>query len=292
MKGIILAGGNGTRLGPLTLAVSKHLLPIYDKPMVYYPLSVLMLSGITEILVVTSGRDAAAYRAILGDGSHLGLHIEYATQDEPRGIADALVVGADFLGGEPSCLALGDNFFYGQGFVDDLRSARATVESEGGACVFAYPVTDPRAFGVVEFGPDGVATSIEEKPADPRANTAVPGLYFFDGSAAALAAGLAPSARGELEITDLNRLYLSRGALRVVELGRGMAWLDAGTPEGLLQASQFVETIQARQGLYIACVEEVAWRQGFIDAADLATLGDRYRNTAYGAYLSALAHGR
>ena len=289
MKGIILAGGSGTRLGACTWAVSKQLLPIYDKPMIYYPLSVLMLTGISEVVVVTTPQDAAAYRAVLGDGSELGMQVEYRVQDAPNGIADALLVAADAVEGEPVCLILGDNFFYGQGFVENLLDARAAVESNGGACVFAYPVTDPRAFGVVEFDQGGRARSIEEKPANPRSKWAVPGIYFFDGNAVRYARELRPSERGELEITDLNRRYLSEGALRVVELGRGMAWLDTGTPQGLLQASQFVETIQARQGLYIACVEEVAYRQGFIGADRLPELADRYGKTEYAGYVHSLA---
>lgn len=285
MKGIILAGGSGTRLGACTWAVSKQLLPIYDKPMIYYPLSVLMLAGIRDITIITNPSDQKAFYTLLGDGTSLGCKFSYTVQESPRGIADALIVCADFLNGEDVCLILGDNIFYGQGFVDTLTAAKTNIN---GALVFGYPVTNPSDFGIVELDSEGTIISLEEKPEHPKSNLAIPGLYFYDSRAVEFAQNLAPSPRGELEITDLNRCYLDEDALSVVELGRGMAWLDTGTPQGLLQASQFVETIQARQGLYIACIEEVAWRMGFISPDELLARAKCYQNTHYGNYLAGL----
>jgi glucose-1-phosphate thymidylyltransferase len=282
MKGILLAGGAGTRLHPITRAVSKQLLPVYDKPLVYYPLSVLMLAGIRDVLVITTPHEQEAVRRLLGDGSALGLRIAWAAQPKPEGIAQALLIGRDFLAGGPSTLALGDNLFYGHGLPDVLRAA---VTRGPGATVFAYSVKDPERYGVVEFDARGRAVSLEEKPAAPRSRFAVTGLYVYDGEAPAIAARLRPSARGELEITDVNRAYLERGTLRVERLGRGFAWLDTGTTESLLQAAQFVHALEERTGLQVACLEEIAWQQGWIGAADVRRAADAMGKSAYAEYL-------
>ena len=262
MKGIILAGGRGTRLNPLTLAISKQLLPVYDKPMIYYPLSMLMLAGIRQILVISTPEDLPAFRRLLGDGARWGLRFEYAEQTEPRGLADAFLVGRQFISGSPVCLILGDNIFFGSGLADQLRTAAAL---DRGALVFAYSVRDPQRYGVIEFDADGRAISLEEKPSRPLSNYAVPGLYFYDEHVVQFAEALEPSPRGELEITDLNRSYMERSQLKVIPLGRGLAWLDAGTHELLLQAANFVQTVEERQGLMISCPEEIAYRMGYID---------------------------
>ena len=282
MKGIILSGGKGTRLYPLTIGVSKQLLPIYDKPMVYYPLSMLMLAGIRDILVISTPDALPAFRALLKDGSQLGLDFSYAEQAEPRGLADAFLVGREFIAEEPVCLILGDNIFFGHGLPYQLRGA---AQLNHGALIFAYPVRDPERYGVVEFDAQGMALSIEEKPARPRSHYAVPGMYFYDSQVAGLAASLKPSARGEIEITDLNNIYLSHGELRVEVLGRGVAWLDAGTHEALLQASNFVQTVQDRQGMMISCPEEIAFRLNFIDEKQLRKLARTMDNNQYGKYL-------
>lgn len=285
-KGILLAGGTGSRLWPATLAVCKQLLPVYDKPLVYYPLSVLMLAGIRDVLVISSPQDLPAFERLLEDGGRLGMRLSYAEQPRPEGIAQALLIARDFLQGHPSALILGDNIFYGQGFQAMLASASGRME---GATVFAYPVKDPERYGVVEMGARGEPLDLVEKPARPRSNLAVTGLYFYDAQALELAADLRPSARGELEITDLNRAYLRRGQLHVAVFSRGFAWLDTGTPASLMQAANYVEAVEQRQGLKIACPEEVAFRKGYIDAQQLRQLADRYPN-GYGDYLRALAH--
>jgi glucose-1-phosphate thymidylyltransferase len=282
MKGIILSGGKGTRLYPLTIGVSKQLLPVYDKPMVYYPLSMLMFAGIREILIISAPDALPAFRSLLKDGSHLGLKFSYAEQAEPRGLADAFLVGKDFIAGEPVCLILGDNIFFGQGLPAQLRNAAQLTH---GALIFAYPVRDPERYGVVEFDPNGMALSIEEKPAKPRSHYAVPGMYFYDSHVSDHAATLKPSARGEIEITDLNMIYLEQGQMRVEILGRGVAWLDAGTHEALLQAGNFVQTVQDRQGMMISCPEEIAFSLGFIDASQLRHLAQTMDSNQYGQYL-------
>jgi glucose-1-phosphate thymidylyltransferase len=282
MKGIILSGGKGTRLYPLTIGVSKQLLPVYDKPMVYYPLSMLMLAGIRDILIISTPEALPAFRSLLRDGSHLGLKFSYAAQAEPRGLADSFIVGKEFIAGEPVCLILGDNIFFGHGLPAQLRKS---AELTQGASIFAYPVRDPERYGVVEFDANGMALSIEEKPARPRSHYAVPGMYFYDSQVSDLAAQLQPSARGEIEITDLNMIYLKRGQLKVETLGRGVAWLDAGTHEALLQASNFVQTVQDRQGMMISCPEEIAYRLGFIQADQLRQQAKSMDSNQYGQYL-------
>ena len=284
-RGIILAGGAGTRLHPLTIAVSKQLLPVYDKPMIYYPLSVLMLAGIRRILVINTPHEQAQFQRLLGDGSQWGLSIEYAVQDQPNGLAEAFLIGRDFVGGEPSCLILGDNIFYGQGLSQLLTRADARTM---GASVFGYWVRDPQRYGVAEFGADGKVVSIEEKPAQPKSNYAVTGLYFYDGRASDFAAKLKPSVRGELEITDLNRCYLEDGSLQVERMGRGFAWLDTGTHESLIQAGNFIQTIEERQGLKIACPEEIAFEQGWINGEQLLKLAAPLAKSGYGDYLRGL----
>jgi glucose-1-phosphate thymidylyltransferase len=282
MKGIILAGGKGTRLYPLTMAVSKQLLPVYDKPMIYYPLSMLMLAGIREVLVITTREDSQQYQRLLGDGSRLGMHFHFAVQAVPRGLADAFIVGKEFIGDDDVCLILGDNIFFGHGMPEILRSA---AELETGAVVFAYPVRDPERYGVVEFDQSGKAISLEEKPLKPRSNYAVPGIYFYDNRVVGYAEELEPSPRGEIEITDINKRYLGDGELAVKVLGRGVAWLDAGTHESLLQASMFVQAVEDRQGMMISCVEEIAYRMGYIDKEILRKDAEELAGNEYGQYL-------
>jgi len=288
MKGIILAGGSGTRLFPMTLAVSKQLMPVYDKPMIYYPLTTLMLAGIREILIITTPHDAASFQHLLGDGSQWGLEISYAVQPEPKGLAQAFTIGADFVRGGPSCLVLGDNIFFGHGLPNALGEARRRIETGGGATVFAYQVSDPERYGVVAFDADKRAHSIEEKPADPQSNWAVTGLYFYDETVIDIAANIQPSPRGELEITDVNRAYLEAGTLAVELMGRGFAWLDTGTPDSLLEAASFVATLEKRQGMKIACPEEIAWHMGFIDNAGLEVATARLGKSDYANYLRKL----
>jgi len=286
-RGIVLAGGAGTRLHPLTLATSKQLLPVYDKPMVYYPLSTLMLSGIRDILLISTPQDIGGFQRLLGDGHRLGIDIQYAVQPRPEGLAQAFILGRDFIGSRPAALVLGDNLFYGRGFQELLARA---VRHTSGATIFGYPVRDPERYGVIEVGPAGQVLSIEEKPARPKSRYAVPGLYFYDNRVVEIAANLRPSPRGELEITDVNRVYLERGQLRVELFSRGFAWLDTGTHEALLQASNFVQTIEERQGLKIACLEEIAYERGFITAEQLERIGREMKN-AYGQYLLDLLQG-
>ena len=285
MKGIVLAGGKGTRLYPITKAVSKQILPIYDKPLVYYPISVLMLAGIRDVLIISTPADIGDYEDLLGDGKKLGMNFCYKVQDKPRGLADAFIVGEEFIGDDDVCLVLGDNVFYGP---DMTTMLKRTIERNEGATVFGYPVKDARSFGVVEVDDDGNGISIEEKPEKPKSNYAVPGLYFYDNSVVEIAKNVEPSARGEIEITSINNEYLRRGKLRVTLMRRGMAWLDTGTPDGMLKAAEFVEAVQSRQGFYIACLEEIAWRREFIDDAQLRKLGEELKVTDYGKYLLSL----
>ena len=289
MKGIILAGGSGTRLYPLTKAVSKQILPLYDKPLIYYPLSVLMLAGIREVLVISTPRDIALFRELFGDGGWLGMKFGYAVQDRPRGLADAFIVGKDFIGSDNVALVLGDNIFYGQSFTDTLRSAVSKIDSaQSDAVIFGYYVKNPTAYGVVEFDSEGKVLGIEEKPANPKSNYAVPGLYFYNNQVVRIAQGVQPSARGEIEITAVNNTYLAQGRLSVELLGRGMAWLDTGTYDGLLDASNFIATIQKRQGLYVSCIEEIAYKQGWLSKAQLLELAAGYK-TDYSNYLRYIA---
>ncbi len=285
MKGIVLAGGKGTRLYPMTKAISKQLLPIYDKPLIYYPLSVLLLAGIRDILIISTPVDIGDYKDLLGDGSKLGVHFEYKIQDRPRGLADAFILGADFIGDDDVCLVLGDNVFYGQDLTKIVSDAKKDLD---GAVVFGYPVKDATAFGVVEFDEDNNVISIEEKPEKPKSNYAVPGLYFYDNNVVEIARNVKPSARGELEITSVNNAYLEAGKLKVALMKRGMAWLDTGTPEGMLKAAEFVEAVQSRQGFYIACLEEIAWRREMIDTDQLRRIGEELKMTDYGQYLLSL----
>ncbi len=288
MKAIILAGGKGTRLYPNTIAVSKQLLPIYDKPLIYYPLSVLLLAGIKDILVISTPEDTPNYEKLLGDGSRIGVHIEYKVQDKPRGLADAFIIGEEFIGNDSVCLVLGDNVFYGQHFTGILNKAKSQAE-ENGAAIFGYPVKNPREFGVVEFDNEGNVISIEEKPENPKSEYAVPGLYFYNNEVVEIAKNVKPSARGEIEITSINNHYLENGQLKVTLMGRGMSWLDTGSPKGMHKASGFVKTVQEMQGFYISCIEEIAWRRGFITTEQLRKLGEELKMTEYGQYILSLA---
>lgn len=291
MKGIILAGGAGTRLYPLTKAISKQIMPVYDKPMIYYPLSTLMLAGIREVLIISTPRDISVFEELLGDGSQLGMRFEYAVQEQPRGLADAFIIGADFIGEDAVALVLGDNIFYGQSFSRVLKNAAEHTEKDGGATIFGYYVRDPREYGVVEFDENGKALSIEEKPENPKSNYAVPGLYFYDNSVVEIARNVKPSARGEIEITSVNNAYLEKGILSVETLGRGFAWLDTGNHDMLLAAADFVSAFQKRQGLYISCIEEIAYKRGFINKERLIELAQPLLKTEYGQYLMEIAKG-
>ena len=288
MKGLILAGGSGTRLYPITRSISKQIVPLYDKPMIYYPLSVLMLAGIREVLIISTPRDLPTFKELFGDGSWLGMSFSYAVQKEPRGLAEAFIIGEDFVGEDTVSLVLGDNVFYGQGFTSTLKNARAKIETEGGAVVFGYYVKDPSSFGVVEFDATGKAISIEEKPKKPKSHYAVPGLYFYDNSVIDIAKNVKPSARGEIEITSVNANYLAQNKLHVEVLGRGLAWLDTGTYEDLLDAANYIATIQKRQGMYVSCIEEIAYRNKWLSKDALLELADAYK-TEYGAYLRFIA---
>ncbi len=291
MKGIILAGGSGTRLYPLTKAISKQIMPVYDKPMIYYPLSTLMLAGIREVLIISTPRDLPVFKDLFGSGEQLGMQFSYAVQEQPRGLADAFIIGADFIGDDSVVLVLGDNIFYGQSFSRVLRNVSERVQKEKGATIFGYYVRDPREYGVVEFDENGKALSIEEKPDQPKSNYAVPGLYFYDNDVVEIAANVKPSARGEIEITSINNEYLSRGTLQVETLGRGFAWLDTGNHDSLLDAADFVAAFQKRQGLYISCIEEIAYKRGFIDKEQLLALAQPLMKTNYGKYLVEVANG-
>lgn len=291
MKGIILAGGSGTRLYPLTKAISKQIMPVYDKPMIYYPLSTLMLAGIREVLIISTPRDLPVFEALFGDGSQLGMSFSYAIQEAPRGLADAFIIGDKFIGKDACALVLGDNIFYGQSFSKVLRQAAERTEAEPGATIFGYYVRDPREYGVVEFDENGKAISIEEKPANPKSNYAVPGLYFYDNDVVDIAKNVKPSARGEIEITSINNEYLNRGNLHVETMGRGFAWLDTGNHDALLEAANFVATFQKRQGLYVSCIEEIAFKRGFIDRNQLLKLAEPLMKTEYGKYLVEVANG-